>query len=220
MPGARSADDSGDDAPAKPTLGERLKSAVLKPAPPASDGGASPEPAPPPTVEELEARVKSADDKERALGLIGAPLAGGIGLLIINALIADNPAAPNKAHVNPSVYHELALVLVALAIVMLVMALLRKRLFLGMAFALYGLAVFNLHYWGFGVPFILAGAWLLVRAYRVQRDLREAGGGTGRSGGAQGAASSRPQPNKRYTPKATPPKRATSTKPDDQKKAG
>ena len=42
--------------------------------------------------------------------------------------------------------------------------------------ALYGLAVFNLHYWGFGVPFILVGAWLLVRAYRLQRDLREATG--------------------------------------------
>ena len=127
-------------------------------------------------------RVKSADDKERLVGLIRAPLAGGIGLLIINALIADDPAAPNKAHVNPAVYHELALVLLALAILMLIMALLRKRLFLGMAFALYGLAVFNLHYWGFGVPFILVGAWLLVRAYRVQRDLREAGGGTGALG--------------------------------------
>ena len=33
--------------------------------------------------------------------------------------------------------------------------LLRKRLFLGIATALYGLAIFNLHYWGFGIPFIM-----------------------------------------------------------------
>ena len=42
--------------------------------------------------------------------------------------------------------------------------------------ALYGLAVFNLHWWGFGVPFVLVGAWYLVRAYRAQRALKEATG--------------------------------------------
>jgi hypothetical protein len=40
--------------------------------------------------------------------------------------------------------------------------------------ALYGLSIFNLHFWGFGIPFILAGAWLLVRAYRFQQKLKEA----------------------------------------------
>ena len=72
--------------------------------------------------------------------------------------------------------HELELVFLGLAAVMLVSAYFRKRLFLGIAMALYGLAIFNLHYWGFGVPFIMVGAWLLVRAYRAQRDLREATG--------------------------------------------
>lgn len=208
--------------PSKPTLGERVRGAVLRPAAPAADDSASPEPVPAPTVEELEARVKSADDKERAVGLIGAPVAGGIGILVISALIANDPAAPDKLHVNVSLYHELAGVLVGLAILMLVMALLRKRLFLGIVFALYGLAIFNLHYWGFGVPFILAGAWLLVRAYRVQRDLREAGGGPARAAanGRGASDSSRPQPNKRYTPKSVPSRSPSASKPGNHKKAG
>ncbi len=62
--------------------------------------------------------------------------------------------------------------LLALAFVMLIMAMRRKRLFLGMAMALYGLTVFNLHYWGFGIPFILFASWYLVRSYRLSRDLR------------------------------------------------
>ena len=50
----------------------------------------------------------------------------------------------------------------------------RKRLFHGIAMALFGLAVFNLHYWGFGVPFFLVGAWYLVRAYRLEQALKRA----------------------------------------------
>ena len=45
---------------------------------------------------------------------------------------------------------------------------------MGIALCLYGLAVFNLHYWGFGVPFLMAGAWYLVRAYRLQQELKRA----------------------------------------------
>ena len=60
-----------------------------------------------------------------------------------------------------SLYHEVAAALVILSVVMLTTAMLRKRLYLGIVMALYGLTVFNLHYWGFGIPFIMAGAWLL-----------------------------------------------------------
>ena len=71
---------------------------------------------------------------------------------------------------------------------MLAFAWFRKRLYLGMVIALYGLAVFNLHYWGFGIPFVMAGAWLLVRAYRLQRDLRVATGDLPQSDRASRAA--------------------------------
>jgi len=66
--------------------------------------------------------------------------------------------------------------------------------------ALYGLTVFNLHYWGFGVPFILFASWYLVRAYRLQRELKEA---TATAGGGAGG----PRPSKRYTPPTARPKR-------------
>jgi len=55
---------------------------------------------------------------------------------------------------------------------MLVSAMLRKRVFLGIVTALYGLAIFNLHYWGFGVRSSLSalGYWC---GLPLQRDLRE-----------------------------------------------
>ena len=86
---------------------------------------------------------------------------------------------------------------------MLVTAWFRKRMYLGICMALYGLAIFNLHYWGFGIPYVLGGAWLLVRAYRLQRELREATGDRRRrrrAGRAAAPGSRRPSANKRYTP--------------------
>ena len=89
----------------------------------------------------------------------------------------------------------------------LVTALMRKRMFLGIALALYGLAVFNLHYWGFGVPFLMAGAWYLVRAYRLNQELKRAGGADvspsrSRAVRPPWRTASRPRANKRYTPPA------------------
>jgi len=133
-------------------------------------------------VEELEVAARSANDKERLVGLLAAPFAAAIGFLVISALIVNDPPALlrsgqlNKLHVAVSLYYDLGAVLLALSVLILATAMLRKRLFLGIVMALYGLAVFNLHYWGFGIPFIMGGAWLLVRAYRLQRDLREATG--------------------------------------------
>jgi hypothetical protein len=78
------------------------------------------------------------------------------------------------------------------------MALWRKRIPLGIAAAMYGLAIFNMHYWGFGVPFVMIGAWYLVRAYRLNRNLRES------NPDSAPAVAYRPppppSPNKRYTP--------------------
>ena len=179
----------------------------------------------------MEDAVRSADDKERLVGLLLAPVAAAIGILVINSLISNDPAAllkngrPNRLHVSPGLYHELELVLLALALAMLVTAMLRKRLYLGIVMALYGLAVFNLHYWGFGIPYILAGAWLLVRSYRLGRDLKEATGDTPGGSGSRGRGASgngRPSPNKRYTP-PTPPKRSPPQKPpkpENEQRAG
>ncbi|HUZ44050.1 MAG TPA: hypothetical protein VMU63_06560 [Acidimicrobiales bacterium] len=172
-------------------LGDRLRRMFLKPVA-EPEPGATSAPIRPPTEDELEARVRSMDDQERLLGVVAAPLAALIGILIGGDEIS------RATHSQVGTYYSLLGVLVALSVVMLITAVMRKRMYLGISLALYGLAVFNLHYWGFGIPFILGGAWLLVRAYRVQREHRDATegpGGSGRGGGGAG-----PRPSKRYTP--------------------
>jgi hypothetical protein len=205
MFGGRNADD-------KLPFGERLRNAILKPVDHAA-ASAPKDSVEPRSVEELEAATRFADDKERLVGLLGAPFAAIIGILVPGAL---RNARVDAHRVSQSLYHELLAVLLVLAVLMLVMAMLRKRLFLGMVMALYGLAIFNLHYWGFGIPFLLAGSWLLVRSYRLQRDLREATGG-GRDG--RGTNSSRPAPSRRYTP-PTSPRRPLPPKSEDERRAG
>ena len=186
-------------------LSDRMSSTFLKPPKP----GAAPADVVPDSVEELEATIKYANDKERIIGLIAAPVAAAIGFIITTVLISNDPAPlladgkPNKLHVSVGLYHEVLIALLALSVVMMITALLRKRLFLGIVTALFGLTVFNLHYWGFGVPFLMCGSWLLVRSYRLQRALREATGDVQpRSGGGARAtgSGSRPRANKRYTP--------------------
>jgi hypothetical protein len=186
-----------DGAPFK----DRVRRAVLKP-----EALQATEPAPPDsrTVEELQAAERDADDTERFFGLVAAPLAAAIGFFIPNYLIQHpqtirlKSGALSVQRVNVTEYHTLELVLLVLAFGMLATAWYRKRLFLGMLLALFGLGVFNLHYWGFGIPFLLLGSWLLVRAYRAHQAVREATG-QGRSGASSPL---RPRANKRYTPPA------------------
>jgi hypothetical protein len=215
------------DGPKVPLV-ERFKEAVVKPVEPSAAAKAKAADVPM-TVEELEDAVAYADDKERLTGLLLAPFAGGIGILVIHLLVANDPTSPrlksglpNPHYISLGLLHELLLVLLALAVLMLGLAFYRKRLFLGIVMALYGLAIFNLHYWGFGIPYILAGAWLLIQSYRLQRDLKEARGEGGPAGRSQtrgrGTTNSGPRPNKRYTPPTSSPKRPA--KPGDEKKAG
>jgi hypothetical protein len=80
----------------------------------------------------------------------------------------------------------------------------RKRLFLAISMALYGVALFQLGWLGFAVPFVLAGAWYLVRSYRLQQELRRAEPEDVRPTRARSGAGAdvRPRPSKRYTPPA------------------
>lgn len=185
----RSSLNSGE---AKPPLKDRLRLAMLKPDDP--DAPSQPRGAYELSGEELVIEEKRANDKERAIGLLAGPLATIIAFLVVHELVVHDPAAPSSQHVNLSTYSDLFIVLIVLSFGITGMALWRKRLFLGMMTALYGLAIFNLHYWGFGVPFVMVGAWYLVRAYRLHRNLREATA-------AESSPSSRPiSSSKRYTP--------------------
>ena len=206
MPARPDLDGFGEDP--EPVLRQRLRSAIFKPV---NEETSSPGPPASRSVEELESAVRSADDKERLIGLVAAPVAAAVGILVTSALIVNDPPARlrdgqlNTLHVSLSLYHDLGAVILVLSVLMIVTAMWRKRVYLGIVNALYGLAIFNLHYWGFGVPFIFFGAWLLLRAYRLQRDLREA---TEEStpGVAPGHRAddtvrrSPPRANRRYTP--------------------
>ncbi len=153
--------------PDKPSLSERLTRLIVKadtrPSREVDEG--------PQTVEELEDLSRGLDDKERLIGLAAAPLAGIIAILVVSSY-----GSKGTSHAT-TVDSSLFLVLFGLAIITLACAWFRKRLLLGIVLALYGLSVFNLHYWGFGVPFLLIGSWYLVRTYRISQKLKLANSG-------------------------------------------
>jgi hypothetical protein len=204
-----SSDPDGYDNDARPSSGwGRMKASIsnfmLKSAVNNETAPSKKEDTGPTTVPEIEAKIKRADDKERAVGLLAAPIAAAIGLLVTGALLAHDPKEVTK-HVAPSLYVELGAVTLVLALAMLGAAWFRKRTFLGIAMALYGLSIFNLHYWGFGLPYIFGGAWYLVRSYRLSEKLKFAKAAEG--GGPATATRlgpARPQQSKRYTPPAAP----------------
>lgn len=163
---------------------------LLKPADPSAPSRRSPKDR---SVAELQHEYRYADDRERLVGLMAAPVGAALALLVVNVQLAHDPAVGLKGHVSVALYHELLVLLVVLSLGMLVAAWFRKRTILGVSAALYGLAVFNLHYWGFGVPFVMVGAWVLVRSFRAQRDLREATAAVPAGSG---------RPDGRYTPRS------------------
>lgn len=171
------------------TRWERLKYAMVRPDEPdtsASGDGRS--------AEEIQDDIRRSNDKERAIGLVAAPIAAVVGLAISSASV-DYARAH---HESLTTYVELTYVLLGLSVLVLVASLLRKRLFQGITLALFGVAVFQLHYTyiGFALPFVLAGAWYLIRSYRFQQELKAAQE-TVAPTRVQGSG---PRPSKRYTP--------------------
>ena len=45
-------------------------------------------------LEELESQVRLANDKERLIGLLAAPVAAAIGIVVISTLIVNDPPQP------------------------------------------------------------------------------------------------------------------------------
>ncbi len=80
--------------PDKPTLSERFTRAMIKAETaerPAKEPG-------PTTVDELEEAVKRANDNERLIGLLAAPLAGMVGLLVTGSLLANDPKSYSSVY--------------------------------------------------------------------------------------------------------------------------
>ena len=209
-------DDSRDDETPKLTFFQRLRYTMVKP----DDSGKVKEEEPQMSREELEATIARADDKERNIGLVAAPVGAIVALIISSDLIHHAQLTGQST----SEYQTLTFVLLGMAVLLLVTSWLRKRFFIGVVMALFGLGIFNLHYWGFGVPFLMGGAWYLVRAWRLQSKLKLAGGGSKQSYGPPNSrvSSNRlpsaggvlPRPNKRYTPPTEKLKRPSKAKPE------
>jgi hypothetical protein len=182
------------------TRWERLKYTFVEPD---TDGGRE-APVDERSADELQEALRRADDRERAVGLIAAPVAAVISFGIITALVDRDHTPGAKVVASVSTLHELLLVLLGLSVLMLVTALWRKRLFLGIVLAIYGVSLFQLGWLGFAVPFVLAGAWYIVRQFRMQSALRRAteadAGPSSRRTAAKPANGARPRPSKRYTP--------------------
>ena len=90
----------------------------------------------PTTVAELEEAVSRADDKERLIGLLAAPIAAMIGLLVTGSRLASDPKAAGQRPTQPaarssSTLVEFGAIAVVLGLVMLASAWFRKRLYLG-----------------------------------------------------------------------------------------
>ena len=202
MPANPVSGSSGDDG-APMTRWERLKYAMVKPDDGDSRNASTPDDR---SAEELQATIRVADDRERAVGLIAAPVSALISFIVIGADISRNSATTTapKNFVAASTYHWVLLVFLGLAVVMLVSAWLRKRLILALSLALYGVGLFQLGWLGFAVPFVLAGAWYLVRAYRLQQAFKKAeaeeGGSTRSTARAGNGSRPKAKASRRYTP--------------------
>ena len=180
MPRNTHVDDSGGDDQPKLTFFERLRYTMVKP----DDSGKVKDGSRQLSREELEATIARADDKERNIGLIAAPV-GAIVALFVSADLIHHAQQTGQ---STSAYQTLTFVLLGMAVLMLAASWLRKRLILGIVMALFGLGIFNLHYWGFGVPFLMAGSWYLVRAWRLQFETEVGRRGVGEAATARRTA--------------------------------
>lgn len=200
MPANPDTGSSGDDG-APMTWWERLKYAMVRP------DDSDPRPTTDDrSADELQASIRWADDRERAVGLIAAPVSALISFIVIGADINRNSSATTlpKNFVPASTYHWVLLVFLGLSLVMLVSAWWRKRMAMAIALALYGVGLFQLGWLGFAVPFVLAGAWYLVRAFRLQQSFKKAeaqeAGPTRTAARASNGSRPKARPNRRYTP--------------------
>ncbi len=203
MPANRETGSSGDDG-APMTRWERLKYALVKPDDSATDARPAADER---SAEELQYAIRYADDRERAVGLIAGPVSALLSFLVIGSMINRNSNPQTtlaKNYVPASTYHWVLLVFLALSVVILVAAWWRKRMAMAISLALYGVGLFQLGWLGFAVPFVLAGAWYLVRAFRLQQAFKKAeaeeGGGPRSTARSSNGSKPRAKANRRYTP--------------------
>lgn len=204
------------------------------------------------TPEEHARRIRLIDKMEAKVGYLGAALLAALAALAVLPFVID-PNTPIPATINRSGktcpagfkgslshgvqvcsgkliyprthYIEELGILLFFALLIAAAVRMKRRSFLAFAALMSGFAIESTSGSIIGLPFIIAGGWLFVRAYRVQKY------GTPSSKGAAQAAAARPRrsevkkkkakgavstaptgrpkppPSKRYTPKAPPRKK-------------
>ncbi len=253
--------DVTDDEPSPPTsLTGRLSQTFFRPPKPKPEDDEGPL-----TDAELKRRITMLDPTERKLGNFAALLAAIVSVLLTwrgvsnPKLAVPKPTKPGRNHSCPSNYQYavvhgkgtclgilhsstywtlLLVIMLLFALAMFVTTRIGRRAPLGFAAAMTGLA-YDTQVGILGLPFLIFGGWLLVRAYRVQkwgttnskeaaqkageaRAARKAGTAPPASAGGSRTQTRRgkkdstppgarvaPSPNKRYTPKAPPKKKVT-----------
>jgi len=242
---AESDTDGGTEAPR--TFFGRLQASFFKP--PARPSPISL------TDEETRRRINRIDPTERKFGLAAAALAGAVALAaVLPYVLNPNRKVKQTAKANGTkcstptfVYNKTAhdctgqvvyarshwvfllCVLIFFALTLFAAVQIGRRSMLGFAALMNGLAFESAVGTLFGLPFIVFGGWLLIRAWRVQRYGSPTA--TKRTAGAAPppravrqprerkkkvdpptpTGRQRPEPSKRYTPKTPTRKRPTPT---------
>src|SRR5271163_412299 len=105
-----STDDSGGEAARKPSLWMRFQNAVVQPDE-LADTKAAKAAEEKLSVEELQGEIATMSDKERAIGLIAAPVAAALGLIVSSASIDY----AKTHHQGITVYDELTYVMLGMS---------------------------------------------------------------------------------------------------------
>src|ERR1700728_4436340 len=114
------AGDPGEDDTPPLTRWQRLKYTIVQP----DDDADKKAVADDRSVEELEEAIRSSDDKERAIGLVAAPLAAIIGILVGSATIQN----AKNTHQSTSEFVTLTYVLLGLAELVLATSMMHQAL--------------------------------------------------------------------------------------------
>ncbi len=129
---------------------------------------------------QVAAAIKGLDRRERALGLVAAGMVAALWLLLTVPTLLNPPKHLKKGQLDATQIGIYLLVGLALAALVAVATLLRRRALLGFAVLFAGASFGGLFL--LALPFWAFGAWLLWRAFITQR----AAGAPAHAGGAPG----------------------------------
>lgn len=203
--GAEPPEEDGPSASAAGGFGARLRQRVARNVPTSTGAKGAPRAAAAP-----KQIVDGIDKTERALGIAAIVLAL---FWAIAGYFVDKHSTVKSVHQGADfglISNLIFAVIIALGVA------LRRRALLGFGALFFGLEqTFSYHDAIVGLPFLALGGWLIMRASRKQREIREANGGRGAARTSPPRASRSASAGRPATPKAskryTPPRRSAAS---------